>query len=173
MTAVRGLLWWGLVAPVVVAGLLPAHAEERRAEPSLAATVMVGGLVALVIIALPWWRRDADLLDRAPPGVAAAVESLGDGARVLAPQYWGSWLEIAAPDAQPFVDSRIELFPREIWEDYGQVAFAGSRWRDVVERWDLDALVLEPTWPLVPELREDPGWRVSYEDGDGVVFVPA
>lgn len=173
MTAVRGLLWWGLVAPVVVAGLLPERGDERRAEPSLAATVMVAGMLALVIVALPWWREDAELLDRAPPGVATAVASLGDGARVIAPQYWGSWLEIATPGARPFVDSRIELFPRGIWEDYGEVAFAGSDWREVLDRWEPDAVVLESGWPLVPELRDDPAWRVLHEDDDGLVFVPA
>jgi hypothetical protein len=101
------------------------------------------------------------------------VASLGDGARVIAPQYWGSWLEIATPGARPFVDSRIELFPRGIWEDYGEVAFAGSDWREVLDRWEPDAVVLESGWPLVPELRDDPAWRVLHEDDDGLVFVPA
>lgn len=173
MTAVRGLLWWGLVAPVVVAGLIASPDIAERRDPSLLARMLIAGLCLLVIVALPWWRRDAALLDHAPTGIATAIASLEDGARVLAPQRWGSWLELAAPDARPFVDSRIELFPRHVWEDYGQVAFAGLMWREVLRRWDLDAVVTETGWPLVPDLREDPGWTVLYEDADGVVFVPA
>lgn len=172
MTAIRGVLWWGLVAPVVVAGLIAAPDAEGRREPSTVARLMIAVLFGLVIVALPVWREDVALLDHAPAGVAAAVASLEDGAKVLAPQHWGSWLEIAVPGARPFVDSRIELFPREVWEDYSQVAFAGSRWRDTLKRWQPDVIVTKADWPIVPELRAEPGWRVLFEDDEAVVFVP-
>jgi hypothetical protein len=86
-------------------------------------------------------------------------------------QPWASWIEHATPDVLVFVDSRVELFTDDVWSDYDQVAFAGARWHEVLDRWEPDAIVAEADWDLLPFLREDPAWRVAYEDGDGVVFV--
>ena len=58
--------------------------------------------------------------------------------------------------------------------DYAKVAFARPGWRDVLERWHVDAIVADTkTWTSVAELRKDPAWRVAYEDKDGVLFVRA
>jgi hypothetical protein len=180
MQSQRGTLWWSIVAPVVVAPLLswgrtyasddarPVRVESRA--PARAMTLM---LVAAVVVALPWWRTasyEASLRD-APPGITAEVRRLPPGSRVFVHQPWASWIEHATPDVLVFVDSRVELFTDDVWSDYDQVAFAGARWHEVLDRWQPDAIVAEADWDLLPFLREDPAWRVAYEDGDGVVFV--
>lgn len=182
MQSQRATLWWSVVAPVVVAPLLSrtqadaggeARTEREEARAPARAAVIV--LVAAVVVALPWWRSasyEASLRD-APPGITAEVRRLPPGSRVFMNQPWASWIEHAAPQVSVFVDSRIELFPERVWLDYGQVAFAGARWQEVLDRWEPDAIVAEAGWDLLPFLRDDPGWRVAYEDDDGVLFVRA
>ena len=110
----------------------------------------------------------------APPGVtAAAAEHLPAGTRTLVHQPWGSWFEYALPDLPVFVDSRIEIIPDDVWHDYGQVGFSGAEWKEVLDRWDVQAIVASSDWDLLPILEADPGWREIYRDDDGAVFVRA
>lgn len=182
MQSQRATLWWSVVAPAVVAplfwhddGVAAADEALRRRGSATAARALVALLIAAVVIALPWWRSvsyEANLRD-APPGVTEAVEGLPEGTRVFTHQPWASWIEHAAPHVRVFVDSRIELFPEDVWLDYDQVAFAGARWRQVLNRSDPDAIVAAADWGLLPFLRDDPAWRVAHEDEDGAVFVRA
>ncbi|GIU98287.1 MAG: hypothetical protein KatS3mg013_2090 [Actinomycetota bacterium] len=178
LLAIRAVVWWAVVAPVVLAGLLPAPRTPASPGPRgswAPAMALLGTLLMAVVVLLPWWRGagfEAHLAD-APPGITRAVAALPTGSRLFNHQPWGSWFILATPQHRVFVDSRIEIVPEPVWDDYGQVAFAGARWREVLARWRPDAIVAKADWELIPLLRADPGWRVLYEDEDGVVFVPA
>ena len=180
LSASRAVLWWAMVAPIVVAGLLaPSPSEPREGESAGSrgpAIVLIAGLLTAIAVLLPWWRGSSydRHLEAAPPGVTEALRALPAGSRIFAYQPWGSWFVYALPEQPVFVDSRIEIVPTSTWEDYFQVAFAGARWREVLERWQPDAIVAEvDEWEeMIAVIRGDPEWRVLYEDDDGVIFVP-
>jgi hypothetical protein len=113
------------------------------------------------------------LLAEAPVGLAGTTAALPAGSRVVVPQPWGSWFEFASPDTPVFVDPRIELYPAEVWNDYLTVRNAGTGWREILYRYDVEGVVADRrTWgPLIAELRDDPGWHLAYEDHEGMVFV--
>lgn len=174
LAAIRAIVWWTLVAPVVLAGFWPEPeevAEDRPKGGAGPAFVMVATLLVVIAVFLPWWRPGGVQLADAPPGVTEVVTGLPEGSRIFVHQPWASWLEFASPQHPVFADSRIEIFPREIWEDYSQVAFSGAGWRMVLERWDPDVVVADSGWDIVPYLEDDPGWRLVHEDNDGLVFV--
>ena len=186
LSAQRAIVWWGLVTPVVMAGVLAEAARARaaeesspdetpaRREPALPAIVIMGTLLVGIAVLAPWWRGPgfAHYLNAAPPGLTRAVQQLPPGTRLLAHQPWGSWFEYAAPDIPVFVDSRIEIVPADIWKDYGQLGFAGARWREVLQKYNVQAILADKSsWDLIPTLRADPDWHVAYEDDDGVLFV--
>jgi hypothetical protein len=113
-------------------------------------------------------------LEDAPTALASTTAAATQpGARLLVAQRYASWFELAVPDRLVFVDSRIEQYPPDVWEDYRTVVRGDRSWRDVVERWEVDAIVTEPDWPIVDELRRDPSWREVAHDADGSVFVRA
>jgi hypothetical protein len=179
LSAQRAIVWWGLVAPVVMAGIL---AEEStadevapRAEGNLPARVIVAVLVLAVVALAPWFRGSSatTFLGAAPPGITDAVRQLPAGSRLMAHQPWGSWFEFAVPNDPVFVDSRIEIIPESVWKEYGEVGFAGAGWKDVLDNERVDVIVAAADWELLDTLRADPAWRVDYEDPDGVVFVRA
>jgi hypothetical protein len=177
----RASVWWALVFPVVIAGLLRPPGAEAKTVPRERPTgmdrviprVIVGSLVLLVIAFLPWWRSapEEQYMLQAPPGITDALTQLPDGTRTLSNQEWASWFEFAVPDLPYFVDTRIEIFPSSVWRAYGHVAFAGADWAEALTEWDVEAIVGDVDWDLLPRLREDPRWRVAYEDAEGVLFV--
>jgi hypothetical protein len=168
--AIRGIVWWGLVAPVVVAGLVPrTEGGAGRGSPVL----NVGVLVALglgSILLLPWFHDVR--LRWAPEDLVSAVRAETDpGDRLLVAQPWASWFTYRLPDRPIFVDSRIELYPRSVWNDYGAIVTGRADWAGVLERWRVDVVVVETDWDIVPFLRVDPGWRLTFGDAEGSVFV--
>ena len=125
LPALRGVVWWGLAFPVVVAGLVMREgrcADEERGSPFMN-TLLVTTIVA------DGDRRDAGLArtprrERPRSSVRphrlwcdATVAAVPPGSRLFVSQTYASWFEFALPSMPVFVDSRIELFPTAIWDD--------------------------------------------------------
>ena len=141
------------------------------------AYVILAVLIGAILVLAPWWRGSTynQFLGSAPPGLTeAARENLPPGTRTFVHQPWGSWFEFALPDLPVFVDSRIEIVPADIWHDYGEVGFAGSDWKAVLDKYDVQAIVAAANWDLYQTLKDDhTEWRIVYEDADGALFVRA
>jgi hypothetical protein len=168
----RGVTWWAMAMVYLLAGVLAGSAVDRRAKAvrgSLVNGVTAAVLILLIVVALPWWRPldpltgRAGLLSYAPSGLATRLaEVAAPGSRVVVPQTWGSWFEWAVPGARYFIDSRFELYPSSVWDDY--VALAGASGPDVLKRWSPDLLVVRAG--------EEPpnGWTQLFEDTDGGIY---
>jgi hypothetical protein len=181
--AARGIAWWPLAAVAALAPLIgadrPAAVEAEREEPQamrLLNAVVAGAIVFAGIALLPVWRpTDPDLgvpegvLTQAPPAITAALrDAAAPGDRLLAPQPWASWFEFAMPDLPVAVDSRVEIFPDEVWDDYFAVTRGGDGWRDVLARWSPALVVAED--PAFAERLVAEGWTTLYSDADGAVL---
>lgn len=177
---VRGLAWWPFAAAFVVAAVLPvllpprsAAAVARSARPSPIAAIIAMLFVLAIVTSLPWWRPVDPLTGRvgllayAPSGLAQAVrDSAGPGDRVYLPQTWASWFEWAAADPEYFLDSRFELFPAAVWDDYDTIARGGPDAQAALDRWNVHVVVLPADAEAPPG-----GWTSAYRDADGVVLT--
>jgi hypothetical protein len=198
--AERGIAWWGIGAPVAVAGIVaaagllggPALAATRDSGDSAATDpaeprgrrvfnlAVVGVLVAAgVALLLPWRADDPSLgptgrLTDAPADVTLALREIATPAdRLFAPQPWGSWLTWSVPDVPIFVDSRIELFPADVWADHLAVTAAEPGWQAILDRWGVTIVVVAPDQPeLLAAIGADPGWQVA-DVGDGTIATRA
>jgi hypothetical protein len=186
--AVRGLAWWPLVAAATVSRFTtapPGAAPPRQRTDTLTIrrvnAVVVGGLVLAVFALLPVWRSmepglgaPVGVVGTAPPGITAALRNLVmPGDRLFAPQPWGSWFEFALPETLVFIDSRIELFPTAVWDDYDAIIDGHIDWQARLDHWEVSVVVGVaggPT-PLPDRLVADPGWHQVYADDDGRIFV--
>jgi hypothetical protein len=90
---------------------------------------------------------------------------------VFNPQSWGSWFEYAVPNALVAVDSRIELFSRDVWARYESVAAGVDGWDDQLEAWDVAFVVTLARDTAFAERLEAAGWRELYRDAEGAVFT--
>jgi hypothetical protein len=107
--------------------------------------------------------------------VAAAREAVPSGSHAFVSQLHASWSEFSAPELPVAVDPRIELFPESIWDEYYLVSAGREGWERVLDRWDVEVLVLEPTQAegLLAILDENAGWRRIAGDVNGAVYVRA
>jgi hypothetical protein len=185
--AVRGEAWWPLAAVPALAGLLVTgttlageSARLDRDTPLLRRLnmVVVGGIVVVIVALLPVWRPvepatgvPVGVLTDAPPGITAALRSVArPGDRIFNPQPWGSWFEFALPDTFVALDSRIELFPPQVWGDYARVAGGGEGWEAILDTWKVTFVVVGgPDSGSVTRL-ETAGWQAIYADDSGTVL---
>ncbi len=142
-------------------------------------TVVVGLITIVCIVLLPFWRpvdrrleAPAGVVGDAPAGITAALRGLArPGDHVLNPQPWGSWFEFALPDVAVAIDSRIEVFPADVWTEIDGIRSGAEGWQESLARWKVTIVVAEhDEAPLVSRLQAA-GWRQAYEDPDGFVLV--
>ena len=148
--AIRGVAWWPLGAVAAIAGdtrhgAVDPTAVEARADPPLIRrlnVVVAGALVVAGIALLPVWRPTRSGAAGArrrrrqrPPGITAALRDLArPGDRLFNPQPWGSWFEFTCRDLPVAIDSRIEVFPAEVWDTYERVVAGVDGWQATARR---------------------------------------
>ncbi|MGZ5297475.1 MAG: hypothetical protein ACXWYT_11165, partial [Actinomycetota bacterium] len=180
LPALRGVVWWGLVFPFVVAGLVArkVDADEQRGSPFMN-VLLVTTIVAAAIVVIPLWRGPSPtgaptFLSQAPASLVDATEAgVPPGSRLFVSQTYASWFELALPSMPVFVDSRIELFPTSIWDAYLDIRGAREGWQATLDRWNVDAVVINPDQDgmLVSHIEHDPAWRLAFQDDSGYLFV--
>jgi hypothetical protein len=183
LLAVRGVVWWAVALPVMVAeaharaaaapGPREAPVGRRSVNAAIAALLLLLGLAFL-----SRWPRamDEELVRAAPEAVTRRLAAtLEPGDRIFNAQIWGSWFELALPHNPVFVDSRIELFPPAIWRQYYAVSNGREGWQAILDRWGVRAVAAdrEQQAGLIPRIRRDPGWRLVYEGEEGLLFLRA
>ncbi len=185
--AIRGVAWWPLAAVAAIAGTLvtrpdPGAGEVRIDQPLVRRmnVVVVAAIVVAGVALLPVWRpveaglgAPAGVVGNAPPGITAALRDLaGPDDRVFDPQPWGSWFEFALPALPVAIDSRIEVFPVEVWDAYERVVAGGDGWQRQLDDWGVTIVVAAGDGKDAFKKRlVAAGWTVAFEDGDGTVLA--
>jgi hypothetical protein len=181
--ALRGTLWWALAAPPVISRWFrtteqsDGDPESVRRDPLR--VIAAAFVLALLPIAL-FLRRGVDPVTGSTQRLAAdAPEVLVDatrsalplGSRLLVYQPFASWFEFSLPEDLVMVDSRIELFPDTVWDDYDSVITAGDGWERILDDHRVVGVVLPPRAVLRGRLRGAHGWRQVVDSPAGSVFV--
>jgi hypothetical protein len=179
LPAIRGIAWWGLTAPVVVAGLLPAtptNGRERGSRANAAIIACILGVASMMVArdagTDPGTGTSARIWQVSQYQIDAVRSSLVPGSRLFVAQPSASWFEFGLPSMPVFIDSRIELFPERAWHDYYAVVRGDDGWQDILDRWDVDAVITDGyTVELRDRMEDEAGWRRIYGDANGAVFV--
>ncbi len=105
-----------------------------------------------------------------PPKVA--VEKLRQTQGNLFNSYnYGGYLIWAYPGRQVFVDSRaVDLYGDEMLVDnWYKAVMLEPGWQEVLERWNIQTVFIETTWPLAEALKLA-GWKLVYQDEKAVIY---
>lgn len=82
---------------------------------------------------------------------------------------WGGYLSWAYPEKLVFVDGRTDLFGDEIIGEWLTVVQADEGWQEILDRWQVGTVLVEPDRPVVSLLAKN-GWTRVYEDDVAVVY---
>lgn len=189
----RGSIWFGLVmAPILAehlallaqAAAALCHRSEAPSNPGipLLNKLLASILLATALVTLPWFKANLPL-PAAKAGLLS-TETPVEATRFLlrekppGPLFhelaYGSYLIwAAAPEYRVFVDTRIELYPLAIWEDYLAITRANEDWETELAEYDVQTLMLsrinQPA--LIEAARQSTEWEIIYEDEQTVIFT--
>jgi hypothetical protein len=151
---------------------------ERRPSRRLMRRVMEGILTVVVVIAalaitLPRSPGLAPDPTRSPVAGVDRLVGLQPAARTLAEYGWGGYVisRLYPAGGRVFVDGRNDMYDDSILEAYSAIRAAAGDWEAQLERYDVEAILLPPSAPLVRGAAQDAGWCEAYRDGVQVLLL--
>ena len=73
------------------------------------------------------------------------------------------------------MDGRIEIYPDEVWDQYGTITRGQPDWQKILDGYKVDALVLDAEFHhssgLLPAVRQSPQWKEEFKAGNALLFV--
>jgi hypothetical protein len=193
LTGIRYQLWFGMVAGAIVAealvrrGRLKLIKNNPQRSPWLAWVTLALALLALLVqppmrslVRFPAFLRGAEgPLPNAELAVAAtpvqAVDYLLQNpppGRLFHEMRYSSYLIWRAGEQLPtFVDTRVELYPIEMWYDYKCIV-AGRDWEPLLAKYSMTSVLADRTFEkeLITALQQSGVWRERYSDKRTMIF---
>ncbi|HEX2723117.1 MAG TPA: hypothetical protein VHM24_09370 [Gemmatimonadaceae bacterium] len=81
---------------------------------------------------------------------------------------WGGYIMYAWPDARLHVDPL--KFNTQTIDSYTMIENMRPGWREEMNRWQIETVIVQPHSPLAKGLSLEPSWTVWYRDSTAVVF---
>lgn len=106
--------------------------------------------------------------------VAVAREYAGELAsnRVFTTDQWGDYLLWTGyPKQRVFIDGRSDFFGDEIGGDYLTILEGRTGWREAMERYKVNMVLVPPDTPLLQLISYNPNWRVIHRDSQAVLLT--
>jgi hypothetical protein len=145
---------------------------RRVMELIVAAAVVVAG--AVIVPRLPAVVDASDVAAHFPVAAVDVLARTNPDARVLAEYGWGGYVINRLYDSggRVFVDGRNDMYSEQILNDYSLLRNADDGWQQLLDRYDVQAILLPPGAPLV---RAAPaaGWCEAHRDRVAVLLLPS
>jgi hypothetical protein len=148
------------------------NVTPRMARLNLAlVTIIVLGALAKVLLVLDSKSVAQAQEEYLPMRVAQYLNDEQPAGPMFNSYNWGGYLMFAAPEYPVFVDGRTDLYGDGFLTTYLETATGGSGWRETLNRYGINLVVIESRSGLARALTTEPGWRQDYEDEKAVAFV--
>ncbi len=84
---------------------------------------------------------------------------------------WGGYLLYRTwPRDLVFVDSQSDFYGEPLMRDYETTLLAKYNWRDLLEDYEVDWVIVSPQSPLASALANDTTWKTNYQDSVAIIL---
>jgi len=108
-----------------------------------------------------------------PYGAVEYLKTNPVGERLLNDYNWGGYLIWKLPARKYFIDGRMDNFflkGESFAKLHWQIVNLDPSWQTVLEKYQIEAVLLSSKWPVAQALRISPQWQLLYEDETSVLF---
>ena len=85
---------------------------------------------------------------------------------------WGGYLIYKMPEKKVFIDGRLDVYQKEIMEEYYKVYYLKEGWEEVIDRYSITHVLLGPDSNFSKFItRIDSRWSVVSKDDNSLLFV--
>jgi hypothetical protein len=144
--------------------------EAEIDKPWLNATIIVV-IVACIILLFPTEQTlQAQLEQEYPKAALEFMQHQQISGRVFNSVEFGGYMEWNTPALKPFIDGRGDIFIHNgIFADYTKATMLQNP-QAVLDKYNIDYVLVERSWPLGYVLQHSPNWRLIYSDKVAVVL---
>jgi hypothetical protein len=109
-----------------------------------------------------------------PRAAVTRFESQIAAGRVFTTDQWGDYLLWTGyPKQRVFIDGRSDFFGEEVASRYVTAANGQPGWREVLNQYRINLVLLPPATPLAGLLSSDSGWYILHRDQQSVLLARA
>ncbi len=84
---------------------------------------------------------------------------------------WGGYLIWKLyPATLVFIDGRADVYGEQFLNQFADTYQLKDNWREPLQRWNIDTVLVPPDSALATGLRNSPGWTVAYEDSQAIIL---
>ena len=130
--------------------------------------VMLGVVVKLLTV-FPASAQQEIFQQIYPVDAVAYIQRQQLEGRMMNAYNWGGYLQMHLPEYPVYIDGRADLYGDEIIGEWLQFVGGEDDWQMILDKWDVNFILLEPHWPVIP-LLQDAGWNQIYVDDMAVVY---
>jgi hypothetical protein len=182
LDAVRHIPIFVLLAiPVIAAALPVAPAPSLLSPPGPGSSrfrpLFNGAVVVLLaVFALVKWvsvahNQDAREAEQFPQKAVAFLRASDSPRRIFVYYDWGGYaIWNLFPDYRVFIDGRADLYGADVLRQFKTAIQLRTGWRDVLDNWQVEAVLLPPSCALAQALILDPDWRTVFSDSKAVIL---
>lgn len=149
-------------------GVLDGHERGKGVVAALGSLMVAGLLLARSTLMVPGY----DFAEF-PVDATSFISQTGwhsPEVRIASQETVGNYLTLVyGKDARVFFDDRVDMYPEPVMDDFMALYRGQSAWRGVLEENGVDVIIWDSSANLSLLLREDPSWRVVYDDQRWIV----
>ncbi len=105
-----------------------------------------------------------------PVGQTVALLVNGTEGNLLNEYNWGGYLAWEQDRYPVFIDARTDLYGDEIFEDWLTLILMKDNWGELLNKYNIGAVMLQVDRPLVEELVIQ-GWEIVQHDEIGILLI--
>ena len=180
--AVRHIPIFVLLAIPVIAEALPAPpaslaVSQRRSDSSRFRPLFNGAVLLLMaVFALVKWvglarNQDAREAEQFPQKAVAFLRASDQPRKIFVYYDWGGYaIWKLYPEYRVFVDGRADLYGDDLLRQFKTAVQLRTGWRDVLDRWKVEAVLVPPSCALAQALLLDPNWHAVFSDSKAIIL---
>src|ERR1700682_5974520 len=183
LDAVRHIPIFVLVAMPVIAAALPVNSaplavSQRRPYSSrFRPSFNIAVVILMALFTLVKWvsltrSQDAHEAEQYPQRAVAFLQSSAQPQRIFVYYDWGGYaIWKLYPEHRVFVDGRADLYGDDLLRQFKTALQLRTGWRDVLDSWKVETVLVPPSCALAQALLLDPNWQVAFVDSKSIILV--
>ena len=191
LDAVRHIPIFILVAIPVIAAALPVATGSRAGSSEVSKNARLGApisswfrpsfnlaiVILIAVLALVKWvslarNQDAREAELFPQKAVAFLRAGDQPQRIFVYYDWGGYaIWKLYPEYRVFVDGRADLYGDDLLRQFKTAVQLRTGWRDVLDSWKVEAVLVPPSSALSQALLLDPKGHVAFVDSKAIILV--
>jgi hypothetical protein len=134
-------------------------------------------VILIAVFALVKWvslarDQDAREAEQFPKRAVAFLGASNQPRRVFVYYDWGGYaIWKLYPEYRVFVDGRADLYGDDLLRQFKTAVELRTGWRDVLDNWEVEAVLVPPSCALAQALLLDPDWRAAFRDSKAILLL--